>query len=655
MHYTEIRCHKYLVFCRLNLHCNNWKMVDELMEIQDISTLLQECVEKDDVVGARRLLAGVDEKVRKLIVAEGDNCDPPLFVAAMRGNAEMVKFLVNECHADMEELGRCMVNESWHLVTPLWCAAALEELDMVELLIKLGANIDAVSGTGDTPVLYACSLMNINVVKCLVKYGADVHKRNDDGETCLIKAVQWSGEICQILIDNSVEMNAQDSSGNTALHWAINSDIYRDKEDIVQLLINRGSNPYMKNKDGDDAFRKASLEGQESILKKLLLKFEPPVKHWIESYELLGAINVNRSPVDIQKAWHYWMKAVEIRRMKSHLDVTSPQTNPFYLFGREVNTFEDLFRNRDFVYMHALRISEQILGRYHPNIQSGLLFRGEMYKRDGEYRRCIDILRYAFQLENDCVEQWTCRYLRLRYITPLYNLCLVFCEVYTVCRLKFEEVFEVLQMVTSKINDTTGTTLLQKFQKDEFLQLIFMKLILHLINLITELDKNEDQQLRFTEVVRRLVHCQPRSQRGQTLLHLSVTESTSEIDDEFFSPFPSIAVVELLLECGANVNAVDDKHNTALHLCSKALRESEINQNSSKSISLLLLKYEAHVDMINTAGDMAAAQVLASNLVEMNILNYVSLKCLAARVIMKYEIPYVGHIPASLESFVQMH
>ena len=114
--------------------------------------------------------------------------------------------------------------------------------------------------------------------------------------------------------------------------------------------------------------------------------------------------------------------------------------------------------------------------------------------------------------------------------------------------------------------------------------------------------------------------------------------------------------MELLLECGANVNAVDDEHNTVLHLCSKALQNLKMQQHHDlmKRIAVLLLKNDAHVDMVNLSGDSAAV-VLNSNVLEMNILDFVTLECLAARVIMKFKIPYVGHLITSLESFVKMH
>ena len=508
------------------------------MEIQEISLL--ECVHNDDLIGARSLIFGVNEQDRRSIVANINNLNAPLFVAAMRGNVEMVKFLVNECHADKEERGRyyCTaidITGTVHMVTPLWCAAVSNKLEVVKLLFSLGADINAASDTGNTPVLYACKLMHVDVVKYLILHGADVKKPDNDGETCLM----------------------------IAIHHAIFSKSGKDIEDIVQLLIDHDSDPYMRNKDGDDAFQRASLFGQESILRKLLFKFKPRAERWIESYELLGAFYIHRRPSNNEMVYSSWQQAVEMRSMNIWDDVQALQPNPVYLFAKEVNTMEELerlFQNPDSVNMHALMLRERILDPNHRIIQLGLLFRSEKYIEDGDFRRGIDILKYAYQLQNARVEQLTDRSLHARFIRPLCNLGFLFCMVHSEChqsnnrdnfRLDFEDVFEVLQMATSNVDEVTGIIYSVEFQEDEDWPLIHMKMILHLMNLITELIKDENQKLIFYRVIYRLVRSQPRTHKGQTLLHLSVKQSTSEIDEQFFTQFPNIAVVELLLECGA--------------------------------------------------------------------------------------------------------
>ena len=103
----------------------------------------------------------------------------------------------------------------------------------------------------------------------------------------------------------------------------------------------------------------------------------------------------------------------------------------------------------------------------------------------------------------------------------------------------------------------------------------FMTMILLIIEFITKPDTRTSIKYdSFRDIVYRLVRCQPRTEHGRTLLHLLVLPSPFFFHSKgFILLTPSIAVMELLLECGANVNAVDDEHNTALLLCSKALQK----------------------------------------------------------------------------------
>ena len=251
-------------------------------------------------------------------------------------------------------------------------------------------------------------------------------------------------------------------------------------------------------------------------------------------------------------------------------------------------------------------------------------------------------------------------------MTALYEMCSFFCKVYRKSQqpnnrnsvvIKFDEVFEVLQMATINIENAEGIIISLECENAFDLHLAFMTSALQLISLITKLEMNADQLLSFHKIVYRLVRCQLKTQQGQTLIHLSVLQCTSHINTKLYSLFQSTAVVEVLLECGANVNAIDNEHNTALHLCSQSIRIPNIPDrlhDSITRIAALLLKNSAHVDMVNIFGQRAV-DGLTSSLMEMNMMNFISLKCLAANTVLKYEIPYVGHLIDSLESFVQMH
>ena len=167
-------------------------------DILKLSAELMYCVRRNDIIGARCIVSDISEKEdRKLIASKRNNrnhdggevCRTPLFEAVVRGNVEMVRFLVKECNADLEERAGYELF-MFELVTPLLFAAILNKLEVVRCLIDLGADINAVSSCGSTPVLIACGQSSVALAACFISHGADVRKPKKSGETCLMKSGQ---------------------------------------------------------------------------------------------------------------------------------------------------------------------------------------------------------------------------------------------------------------------------------------------------------------------------------------------------------------------------------------------------------------------------------------------------------------------------------
>lgn len=135
---------------------------------------------------------------------------------------QIVEYLIKECGADVEQRGLYEVpdDRSVHNVTPLWCAAVAGKFKVVEILVRYGADANSVSDTGSTPVRSACFMTHLEIVKLLVTNRADIQRPNYNGGTCLINSVQ-SVELCEFLLQNGANVNAQDIQNKTALHYAI--------------------------------------------------------------------------------------------------------------------------------------------------------------------------------------------------------------------------------------------------------------------------------------------------------------------------------------------------------------------------------------------------------------------------------------------------
>ncbi|MBV0899864.1 MAG: ankyrin repeat domain-containing protein [Wolbachia endosymbiont of Fragariocoptes setiger] len=99
---------------------------------------------------------------------------------------------------------------------------------------------------------------SINAVKFLITSGADVYHRDKNGATALHYA-NIPEIICSLIEaapkqERKFYSNIQDNDGNTPLHYlARRIQIDNKYSEVVQTLLEKGANPYVKNKDQLDA------------------------------------------------------------------------------------------------------------------------------------------------------------------------------------------------------------------------------------------------------------------------------------------------------------------------------------------------------------------------------------------------------------------
>ena len=636
-------------------------------KINQLATDLHKCVKKDQLVKAKFLLKGLRREDKRKIVLQVFDGNAPLFIAAQQGLVCFVNYLLEECGADIEQRGVYEVQEdrSRHQVTPLWCAAVANKLEVVKTLIKHGADINATSDTQSTPVRSACFMTNIEVVKYLVDNGANIHKPNINGGTCLINSVQ-SVDLCRYLIEKNADANAQDNSGNLALHYAIREG----RMETVKLLLKHGSDPYMVNDFGDDAIHTASLRGYQDILDYLLNKIKPPIPRQIEAYELMGTNFVDEKH-DILRAIQAWRHGMDLKQRfvnGGETDDTPPgsrsrpiQPQAAYQSAVEMCSLEELEEissNPDAVYMQSLLIRERILGPDHKDTIFGLMYRGAVYADTHRYQRCVDLWKYAFQLRHEKNEP-----LNHECLFTLQALCKLFWEIfeehtagYTNEAVQYLDVMQVLEMATKEIEgakDLVHVRPIHIHQQEEFH--LLMLLVLHLIHLLTKMPKTDDQVHAFKRQVHWAVGIRAQGLNGKSLLHLAVDQKSSNVSEEFYSPFPDLEVMEVLLECGAAVNGFDSDHSTPLHVCAEALLLNDGDVKNLDCIINCLLNNGAHVDAKNKMEKIAGEELARSSGYKICLVDHVTLKCHAARAVRKYSLPYEGEVPVSLLPFLEMH
>ena len=173
-----------------------------------------------------------------------------------------------------------------------------------------------------------------------------------------------------------------------------------------------------------------------------------------------------------------------------------------------------------------------------------------------------------------------------------------------------------------------------------------------------------EESFKLKKLVYELIKLSPKNSKGSSLIHLAATrDSSSVIKNHTLSSFPSPQVLSLLLECGADPNAVDGDGNTALHLAALnrnlGIRPTD-NESSTLSerdkIIKLLLNNGTHLDTCNSFGKTAAEMYKGGKMHQViNPINYINLQCLSAKAIKKYNIEYKQHLTPKLANFVSFH
>jgi ankyrin repeat protein len=149
---------------------------------------------------------------------------------------------------------------------------------------------------GWTALLIACYNDDYSMIHLLLDYGADPNQ-------CLYKNNKSGLFFCRdlecikLLLDYGAHMDHQTSYGNTLLSQS------RD-EKVVNYLLQRGADPTLRNKRGEDAFTFALRENRTDLIRMLILTGRFPVDR-IPLIRLASTCPTCTQPRDQYRACYY--------------------------------------------------------------------------------------------------------------------------------------------------------------------------------------------------------------------------------------------------------------------------------------------------------------------------------------------------------------
>lgn len=117
----------------------------------------------------------------------------------------------------------------------IWSAACDNDKAKVEkFLANKDTPVDVRDAAGYTALHYASSRGHLNICELLLKFGADINAETRAGKATALHRAASSGKksIVELLLQNGCDILKQDADGRTALHRAIINRHY----DIAKML-----------------------------------------------------------------------------------------------------------------------------------------------------------------------------------------------------------------------------------------------------------------------------------------------------------------------------------------------------------------------------------------------------------------------------------
>jgi len=134
--------------------------------------------------------------------------------------------------ADPNAVTRCVQK-----LTPLQYAVGSEDVRMIKLLAKYGANVNLENNIGQTPLFDVAQYGKTDVARTLVKCGADVNVTDRLYHTPLHMAINNRLPMVRFLVSHQAHINTSCIVKLTPLHLAVE----HEKTSIVKLLLDKGA------------------------------------------------------------------------------------------------------------------------------------------------------------------------------------------------------------------------------------------------------------------------------------------------------------------------------------------------------------------------------------------------------------------------------
>lgn len=210
----------------------------------------------------------------ELIISSGGDREVPdpegntpflLFLQSGKGGPDEVRSLVRkgvDIHAR---------NESGKGALHAYAASGRRNPDVLEFLLQEGLDPNATDDRGSTPLHTAvCSFEGeelVDIAEILLSYGADVNAGALYGQSVLFEAIKYDRrELVSFLTENGADLNGKEGSPISPLHLAAREG----REKIAKILAAKGADANSRDRNGRTPLHYAAFFDHPEIMRLLL-------------------------------------------------------------------------------------------------------------------------------------------------------------------------------------------------------------------------------------------------------------------------------------------------------------------------------------------------------------------------------------------------
>ncbi|CAN7939087.1 unnamed protein product [Ixodes hexagonus] len=613
----------------------------------------------------KRLKVFLDHRPKEeveMLVSATTNGATPLVMASRNGHLDVADYLLEKCHADIEQVWCHFQGCPATGGKPLNFGGFHGKKNLSAPLFELAPNTDCTE-LSSRLLLFSGMFQRLRRVYAegSGRPVLQLSQRQDAEKSSFVCSGPKKDIFSHLSRNRQITEKGFLPAGNTALHDCAESGSL----EILRLLLDHGAKAE-RDAYGLTPLLAAAVTGHASVVEFLAGLPDCPRDQRVEASPVATISSVGTTkkansgkkgslssprrslvagPSGPARPRPRRRTASMSARRCSHPTITSIQL--LYCVERVLSA--TLFQ--------ALLVRERVLGPAHPDTAYYIRYRGAVYADLGDFPRCVSLWLYALDMQQCCLEPFS-----PMTQSSLLSFAELFCFMMAEARpsrpsrrhlapVEFADVLTVFERAILELR-SAGRHSPHSPQTAEGIHRTLV-IALQLAALLCRLEPQNDENERFRRAAYRLVRLDIRGANGDTSLHIAcrreptcLGRQTPALGTVCADSFPAPELVRLLLDVGADPNATDDDLSTPLHVAARS-------RPCARSAAAALLARGAHLDRADRFGRTALDYAPA--LVEGSPLRFAGLRCLCARAIVRQGVPFRGLVPRELESFVQCH